>query len=328
MIDDVIVAACAADGFTSRGRLVAEGLRDADIKQAVRRGMLVRLRHGTYALRSDHDPLAPEERHRLLARSVLARLGEGYALSHQTAAIMHTGVSFGVDLDTVHVTRLNGRKSRDEAGIQFHANVLTDDEIVEIDGARTVAPDRAVFESACATGTESALVTINAALGSGSASADRLIDLAQRFHDWPGSRTARLAMRLADSGCESVGESRSMFMFYRGGIPRPDTQVEIVSAAGLVIARTDFDWPEHRHVGEFDGLFKYGRLNHFAEPGGALVSEKVREDAIREEDRGMSRWIWTDLGASAWRHTANRILRGLETSRRLYTRNRVVIPLA
>jgi hypothetical protein len=329
MIDDVIAAACAAQGYVSRGRLVAEGLRDVDIKRAVRRGLLVRLRHGTYALRRDHDPLSSEQRHRLLARSVLGRLGDGYALSHQSAAILHTGVSFGVDLETVHVTRLDGRKSRGEAGVQFHANALSDDDVVQVDGALVVAPARAVFESACATDTESALVTINAAVNSAGVAPEELIDLAQRFQEWPGGRTARLAMRLADPGCESVGESRSMYMFYRGGLPRPDTQVVIVSDTGEFIARTDFEWILYRHVGEFDGMFKYGRLNLFGDPGAVLAAEKRREDAVRGTERGMSRWIWDDLGGpDAWKDTVARISRGLETSRRLYTRNRVIIPLA
>ncbi len=328
MIDDVIALACAGGGYASRGRLVRSGLTDVDIKQAVRRGVLVRLRHGTYALRSVHDPLTPEGRHRLLARSVLSRLGEGYVLSHHSAAVFHTNTSFGIDLDLVHVTRLDGRKSRREAGVQFHAPSIDSADVVEVDGLVVVAPARAVMESACATGVEPALVTINSALHAGVVAPDELVEWADRARCWPGSRNARLAMRLADPGCESVGESRSMYLFFRENIPRPDTQVELFASDGRLVGRTDFDWPAHRHVGEFDGLFKYGRVSSGLAPGEVVVREKRREDGIRELGRGVSRWTWSDLGVDRRQVTAQRILRGLETSRRLYARNSTTIPLA
>jgi hypothetical protein len=41
----------------------------------------------------------------------------------------------------------------------------------------------------------------------------------------------------------------------------------------------------------------------------------------------MSRWIWPDLGPPNEDRTVARIGAELDQSRRLYTRNRVVIPL-
>jgi hypothetical protein len=58
----------------------------------------------------------------------------------------------------------------------------------------------------------------------------------------------------------------------------------------------DFGWPELRTVGEFDGLVKYGRtLRPDQDPVDVLVAEKRREDALRAEDLGVTRWIWSDL---------------------------------
>lgn len=49
-------------------------------------------------------------------------------------------------------------------------------------------------------------------------------------------------------------------------------------------------------MGEFDGRIKYGRLlRPGQDPGEAVFAEKVREDALRDEDLGVVRWLWTDL---------------------------------
>jgi hypothetical protein len=49
-------------------------------------------------------------------------------------------------------------------------------------------------------------------------------------------------------------------------------------------------------VGEFDGLVKYCRtLRPGQDIAEVLVAEKLREDALRDEDLGVVRLIWTDL---------------------------------
>lgn len=46
----------------------------------------------------------------------------------------------------------------------------------------------------------------------------------------------------------------------------------------------------------FDGRMKYGRgLQPGREPGDVVFTEKVREDAIRADDRRMARWTWSEL---------------------------------
>jgi hypothetical protein len=111
---------------------------------------------------------------------------------------------------------------------------------------------------------------------------------------------------------------------WRGGIPRPEQQVAIRCPLG-VVARVDFDWDAWRHTGEFDGLFKYGRLNpHDVDPGRILADEKVREDGVRGTGRGMSRWIWPELPL---RQTVERLRLDLERSRSLYCRGRTYIAI-
>ena len=93
---------------------------------------------------------------------------------------------------------------------------------------------------------------------------------------------------------QSVGESRSrVAIVARAGLPAPVLQLPVRLA--LDIAYSDFGWPKHRTVVEFDGI-KYGRLlRPGQEPGDAVYAEKLSEDAIRAQDWEVVRWTCTDL---------------------------------
>ena len=328
-MEEVFLALAAhRGGYVFRRDLIEYGLRDRDIREAVRAGLLTRLRHGTYAPTSLVDPLTPEAKHLLIAHSIVDKLGPGVVLSHHSAAIAHTQQSFGIDLDVIHLTQLSGRHGRKEAGVVFHVGGVHEGDLVEVNGRPAVAPARAAFESACLASTESGMVTMSAMMHDKHCTHDELEELGATFERWPHGRHARIAIRLADGRCESVGESRSLFMFWREGVPRPDMQVIIRTEDGREVARTDFAWLLYRHTGEFDGLFKYGRLNSYvSDPGRAITDEKKREDLVRSLMLGMSRWTWAGLDEKRRSATARSILQGLEQSKRLYTRNATYLPL-
>jgi hypothetical protein len=319
-MDDVMRMLCARrGGYMFRADLIEAGGSDADLRAAKRSGLLVRLRHGTFALGETVRGMSPEQKHVLVARSVLARLGPGVVLSHHSAALAHTPHSFDIDLDSVHVTRLDGTHGRKEAGVVYHVGAITEVDVVEKDGLRITAPARAAFESATISSTESGLVIMNAIVRDADCH-EELTEVVERLERWPGGRHARLALRLVDPGCESVGESRSMFMFWKEGVPRPETQVRVFDVDGTAVARTDFTWRKVCHVGEFDGLVKYGRLNPYegSDAGSVLVDEKRREDQIRGAGFGVSRWTWVDLEPKRRGTTAARILSDLERSSRTF----------
>ena len=67
-------------------------------------------------------------------------------------------------------------------------------------------------------------------------------------------------------------------------------------------------------IGEFDGKVKYGRLlRPGQDPGDAVFDEKRREDAIRDEDWGVTRWTWSELVPGV---LGPRVFRALERGRR------------
>jgi hypothetical protein len=326
-MDDLTHIAEVNGGYLMRHQLNDLGYSDSMIRQAMRARLLRRVRHGTYVVKAVWDLLTPSQRHAVLTRSVLDKLGPNVVATHQSAAALHGFDLYESDLTNVHVTRLDGHRGRKEAGIIFHeGRIEAADDIVTIDERPVIEPLRAVFEACSLSTVESGMVLASSAMRTGNVSREELEEHGHRFAHWPGTRTARMAIRLADPRLETVGEVRSLHMMWRNKIPYPELQWLVVTSDGEIVARTDFAWIDARHTGEFDGLVKYGRLNPYAkDPGRTIEDEKIREDQVRNESLGMSRWVWADLAPLRQETTAARIHQAREQSRRLYCRNATTI---
>ncbi len=204
---------------------------------------------------------------------------------------------WGVDLSRVHVTRRDGGTGGIEAGVVQHAGTCQDDEIEEIDGLLVMKAPRAVIETSLVSPVEAGLVVADSALHHGLATDDLLEEALARTSRWKGRRKADLVVRLADGRAESVGESRSRYLWWSQGLPRPDLQYEVYDESGSLVAIVDFAWPAHRLLGEFDGRAKYGRLlDEDQDPGDVVFREKKREDRLRRlTGFAMFRLTWADL---------------------------------
>ncbi len=296
-----------------RRRAVREGWSDDELGRLVRAGELARLRRGAYV-----DALLPVDvatRHRLLVRATLAGLRRSAVVIHQSAAVLHGLPLWDVALDRVHVTRQPPAWQDTSRVLRCHVARVRADEIEEIDGMPVTSLTRTALDLARSLPHEAAVVALDAALHRGDLHRDvlreRLFDLAGT----PGSRAAARAVAFADGRSESVGESRSRVLLHRWGMSPSSLQFEVRAAGGLVIARTDFVWEEHGVVGEFDGRVKYGRLLRTGqEPGDAVFEEKRREDAVRDEGWGVTRWVWADLATG--HRLAARVRRALDRRNR------------
>ncbi len=273
------------------------GYDDRAISLMVRRRVWHRFRRGYYSFTDIWAVLDQIERHQVRCRAVLHSLGEVAALSHVSGVVAHGIDTWGIDLTRVHVTRLDGGAGRTEGDVVHHVGTCTDEDIVDVNGFRTLSPLRCAIECGSMTTSESALVVLNSLLYKGLADADELYRQFRAMGSWPGTRRLHVPVRLADCGAESVGESRGMWTFWTVGIPRPVTQFEVCDPDGTVRGTCDWGWPKARLLGEFDGEVKYGRLLRPGQDAGAVVfAEKRREDEIRElSGYGMLRLIWSDF---------------------------------
>lgn len=311
-------------GFLTRSEVLDFGYLDRHIREAKHSGLLVGIGPGLYALNDTYSAMTLEQQHLARCHAVAHRFGDSVVISHQSSALAHGIATWGVDLKSVNVTRRDGSRGRREAGVIHHIGKIDDSDIVEVDGMLATRPARCVWETACIASIEAGLVTMDSAIHLKAVSQAGLDGVANDFANWQGSRSARITARLADGRAESPGESRSRHLFWRFNLPKPNLQHCIYTSGGLFIARTDFAWLDHRHLGEFDGKVKYDGT--YDEDGRQTVfDEKRREDAARGELFGMSRLDWHDLNASRAASTAARLDNDLERSKRLYSRNRTVL---
>ena len=118
-----------------------------------------------------------------------------------------------------------------------------------------------------------------------------------------------LPVLMADPRPESVGESRSRWLFHTQHLPAPDLQFHVYDDHGRLLGISDFAWREHKLLGEFDGKVKYlSYLREGETAGDAVFREKRREQLLCEQlGWSMVRLVWADLYSPA--ATAARIRR-------------------
>jgi Transcriptional regulator, AbiEi antitoxin len=314
-------------GFFSRAEAIDCGETDRTLAAARRAGLIVRLRRGMYAPSDVYNANDDTGKHLLHARAALAAQCGRAALTGPSAAALHGFALYDQDLTVVHLVRLDRGCSHHAAKINHH--VVTqdiEDDIGVYDGIMAINPARAVWEVACRSSLEGGVVTADSALHQDPQLREALEELQQRFAYFPGSRRGRLAVKLADPRAESPGESVTRVQFYRYDIPMPELQYHVVDRYGVLIAISDFYWEEHRHLGEFDGKIKYQKFLRPGETASECVfREKKREDAMRADLRGMSRFIWSEIMPHSVRRTMAELARSLDQSYRLYVRGRTII---
>jgi hypothetical protein len=106
----------------------------------------------------------------------------------------------------------------------------------------------------------------------------------------------------------------------------PALQHPVLDADGKLIGICDFYWEDDHHVGEFDGKIKYGRLLRSGEsPGDGVFREKRREDRVRAQLLGMSRWVFADLSTTQVKDFITRLNAERARSRALYGRSRAIL---
>ena len=295
-MSDPILHAADPWGVVLRREAIARGLNDKALHRLVRSGVLIRLRQGIYAIRSNYLAANGPTRHLMLCRGVMRLYGEHVALSHGSASLAQGGPAWGLDLNDVHLTHLSG-SGRKLARIVHHHGAILVGELRRQDRHWLTAPGRTVLDIAAVAGAEVGLVQANHFLRQGLTSLNELHAIAEAEQFWPHTLSHHLVLHLADPKVESVGESRSLFCFSGQGLPAPETQFEIRDEQGKLVARVDFAWPELKVIVEFDGQEKYHR---YRKPGETIeqmvMREKNREDRIRElTGWTVIRLTWADL---------------------------------
>jgi very-short-patch-repair endonuclease len=304
-----------------RKELIDRGYTDKAIARLVRDGTWARVRHGAYV-----DGLAWQRadeigRHELQSRAVLAQAKSDLVLSHLSGAAVWDLSFWDLVPGAVDGTRRDSRAGRAEAGVRQHRGVLLPGDATHRHMLPVVSAERLVIELATVTDLEHCLTFTNELLHLEHTTVERLWARYDQSRHWPHSLNAELLLRLCTHLCESVGESRFLFLCWVMGLPRPICQYKVRDHHGNVVAVVDFAWPELGLFVEFDGKIKYTRLLKEGQRAeDVVVAEKIREDMIRE----LTGWrciriVWADLYQRE--ATALRIRRGFRTTLPLEPRN-------
>ena len=309
-------------GVFSRRDALDAGESDDSLSRLRRDEVVVRLRRGMYVLSETYQAADDTGKHLLHARAAVAAQRGAVALTGVSAAAAHGFTIHQQDLSVVHLVRLDEASGRRTRTMNQHRLGVprTDDELCLVDGLRSVSPARAVWEIACRSSLEAGVVTADSALHQDKEIEPLVKELNERFSSVPGSRRARIALRLADGRSESAGESVTRVQCYRFGLPAPELQHEVWDERGELVARLDFWWDDFRHAAEFDGRIKYEQL---LRPGESAVDvvlrEKRREDEVRALERcGMTRIVWSMVMPDRARRSMNELQQAMDRSRRLY----------
>jgi hypothetical protein len=281
-----------------RRDLLAEGINDALQSAMVRRGSLVRLRHGVYVSAQALAAATPSDRHRIhVAAAVSAATEPTWAFGLSAVSLRGLPLPFAAP-EQVHLLRRRPqdlralrRPSRHPLTIPevaVHGAAVLD---VDIDGDVRGVP--CLSRAAAAVTASPALshrwrvALFDAVRWGGMATEDELEAVAGRWRHL--GQVVGIARAIADSrdGAQTVLETFSRLALVRHGLPEPELQVAFHDAAGL-IGFVDMWWPHLRVIGEADGAVKY-------ESRDDLMREKAREDRLRGLGHVVVRWTWREI---------------------------------
>jgi len=292
------------DQVFQRREALDHGYSDADLQTGLRGGYLVRIRQGGYTFADVWAAADELDRHRLRAHAALRSHRVPVVLSHTSAAVEHGLRLFRPDLRKVHLLCLSGRMARSTGDIVYHRGTYGREDVTWVGAQPVVAPVLAGLQAASLTNVAGGVVVLDSVIDLGKGTLDQIHAQFEAMSGHPFSRKLQISVRLTRRGANSVGESLSRHMMWTQHIPEPELQFEVRDEHGIVIGVTDFAWPEHGVLGEFDGMQKYGRLlRPDEEPADAVTREKVREDDLRYATGWlMVRLIWAEIfrpGATA-----------------------------
>lgn len=250
------------------------------------------MRRGHYAFTSEETP---ELEHLRLMRATVPEVATSSAFSHTSAAVLH-GLPVPADvLDVVTMIRTTRGHGDGTTHLRVRNTALLPEHITQLDGLLVTTLERTICDLARLSPFEWGVAAADAGLRADAdwAEVHRILRLHPRLQ---GVSVARRAIAVADGRAESPAESLSRVQMLRWNLPEPVLQYEVFDENGVLVARTDFGWPELGLVGEVDGKAKYGRLLRPGENADdAVMREKRREQEIRRQGLWPIRWGWKEI---------------------------------
>lgn len=187
----------------------------------------------------------------LAIQAAALRLPAEAVFCGMTAAWLHgLDVALGAHIPArlVHDGGLSTR-----AALHITRADVDDGEIVVRRGFRVTSVERALADISTSETLTEAVVITDMALHAGLTELPKLEAKAAARAGRPGIKRFRQVLELADPRSESPMETRLRLLLVQGGLPRPESQVELRDAAGVLLGRADLYYRSAHLVIEYDG---------------------------------------------------------------------------
>jgi len=153
------------------------------------------------------------------------------------------------------------RRGRDKTrGIVLHSDALWDDETCVRAGIPITTPARTAFDIGRRKHLIDNVVRVDALMRATGLKTSDVEPLVDRHRGARGLKQLRRVLTMVDGGAESPYETKTRLMLVAGGLPRPQTQIEVRGDWGTILARIDMGWEEWKVGVEFDGA------HHWTDP--------------------------------------------------------------
>jgi hypothetical protein len=245
----------------------------AGVRLLVREGLLVR--YSRNVLVDRRRALALPTR----AAAALLYVGPRAVLTSHTAARLFGCTA--ADPAIIHVLTAADRKVAGRPGLALRRGLSAEDEVLELDGLRTLGLELVIADMLCTVSRPVALACADQALAALDPPfrAGFRAEVARRLRiraDLCGPR-GRVLLELATGLPESPAESEMLLALHDAGLPTPRLQHRVLDIAGRERYRLDFAWEEPRVALEYDG-----RDAH---------EGRAARDAARDEDLRRRGWL-------------------------------------
>lgn len=258
-------------------------------------GAVVRIGPGSYADAKEWQALSPNARHAQAVWECAARAHPGQVFSHFAAAALLDSSILGEWPTTIDMCVDRTIGTRSSGLIRRHSVGLDGLDLRPWNGHFVTSPAQTGIDLAAMLPFADGVALLDQLLWARRRGGPHTVeaDLHAVFDsfDRRGAARADRALAFATELSDSVRESHSRVLLDVLGFPPPTLQQRFDLPSGR-IAFTDFFWPDHRHVGEYDGIGKYvdTALTAGRDAREILIEEKDREDELRRVVRAFSRW--------------------------------------
>lgn len=285
---DVLIHVDEAESLGGSGR---------ELRTACRRGLLVRVRRGTYCPRDVWDALDSRERHILAIRAAIRRVRGPFLVAGRSAAALWDLPYAATELDDVLLLVPYPGGGSTEPGVRRTAASFDSAEHHVARGIPVTSYTRTALDVARGLDPVRGVAVLDWARSRRNPHAVGAEDL---LREWDrarfarGSASLRRLIEFSTSLSDSVGESECRAAIHRAGFEVPVLQREWRDSEGVM--ETDFYWESVNVAGEFDGKMKYTRAEFTGgDPAEVVWREKRREDRLRRQVDRVVRLITADV---------------------------------